>query len=98
MEKKRLIKVKCLCKIEGFRGSPGLWIDEKKAKSLRQEIILDSATREDALKNSSVTGARINARNALALAATYQAEQPPAPRRGLEHLGHYVHMFSIYRR
>ena len=44
-----------------------------------KEIILDSATREDALKNSSVTGARINARNALALAATYQAELPPAP-------------------
>eukprot|EP00913_Durusdinium_trenchii_P031145 g29163.t1 len=41
------------------------------------DIILDSATREDALLNSSVTSARINARRALLLASRYRGLQPP---------------------
>lgn len=41
------------------------------------EIILDSATREDALQNSSATGGRINARSALILASTYEGSRPP---------------------
>jgi len=41
------------------------------------DVILDSATREDALQNSSVTGARINARSALILASTYEGLRPP---------------------
>ena len=41
------------------------------------DIILASATAEDALQNSSVTSGRINARKALLLASQYKGQNPP---------------------
>ena len=42
-----------------------------------KRILMDSATQQDALKNSSLTEGRINARRALMLAASYDALYPP---------------------
>ena len=45
-----------------------------------KRILLESATRVDALHNSSLTEGRINARRALMLAASYDALYPPVNR------------------
>jgi hypothetical protein len=42
-----------------------------------QEILLRSTVPEKALENAVVTGGRLNARRALALAAIYPAPRPP---------------------
>ena len=42
-----------------------------------KRILMDSTTKGDALKNSSLTEGRINARRALMLAASYEALYPP---------------------
>eukprot|EP00438_Fugacium_kawagutii_P028379 Skav207223 [mRNA] locus=scaffold1717:12749:42203:+ [translate_table: standard] len=53
-----------------------VWV-QRPAFSMREEILLRSTVPEKALENACVTGGRLNARRALALASIYPAPRPP---------------------